>query len=74
MLCEDYILMDDILFKIRYVKEQKGKTNIGVMCTRKIHTHNLVPIPCTIVGRASWYCNNVPHGKEEILLSYNDAH
>ena len=25
MLCEDYILMDDILFKIRYVKEQKGK-------------------------------------------------
>ena len=27
MPCEDYILMDDILFKIRYVKEQKGKPN-----------------------------------------------
>ena len=31
MLCEDYILMDDILFKIRYVKEQKGKPTL-VLC------------------------------------------
>ena len=31
MLCEDYILMDDILFKIRYVKEQKGKLTL-VLC------------------------------------------
>ena len=31
MLCEDYILMDDILFNIRYVKEQKGKPTL-VLC------------------------------------------
>ena len=31
MLCEEYILMDDILFKIRYVKEQKGKPTL-VLC------------------------------------------
>ena len=31
MLCEDYILMDDILFKLRYVKEQKGKPTL-VLC------------------------------------------
>ena len=31
MLCEDYILMDDILFKIRYVKEQEGKPTL-VLC------------------------------------------
>ena len=31
MLCEDYILMEDILFKIRYVKEQKGKPTL-VLC------------------------------------------
>ena len=31
MLCEDYIPMDDILFKIRYVKEQKGKPTL-VLC------------------------------------------
>ena len=31
MLCEDYILMDDILFKIRYVKEQKGRPTL-VLC------------------------------------------
>ena len=73
MLCEDYILMDDILFKIRYVKEQEGKTNLGVVCTRKVHTHNLVPIPCTIADRASRYYNNVPYGEKEVLLSYNVA-
>ena len=31
MLCEDFILMDDIRFKIRYVKEQKGKPTL-VLC------------------------------------------
>ena len=31
MLCEEYILMDDILFKIRYVKEQKGRPTL-VLC------------------------------------------
>ena len=31
MLCEDYILMDDILFKIRYVKENHGKPTL-VLC------------------------------------------
>ena len=31
MLCEDYISIDDILFKIRYVKEQKGKPTL-VLC------------------------------------------
>ena len=54
-------------------KRTERKTNIGVMCTRKVYTNNFVPIPCTNVGRTSWYCNNVPYGKKEILLSYNDA-
>ena len=31
MLCEGYLLMDDILFKIRYVKEQKSKPTL-VLC------------------------------------------
>ena len=31
MLCEDYLLMDGILFKIRYVKEHKGKLTL-VLC------------------------------------------
>ena len=31
MLCEDYLLMDGILFKIRYVKEHKGKPTL-VLC------------------------------------------
>ena len=31
MLCEDYILMDDILFKIRYVKGNHGKPTL-VLC------------------------------------------
>ena len=31
MLCEDYILMDDILFKIRYVKENHGNPTL-VLC------------------------------------------
>ena len=73
MLCEDYILMDDILFKIRYVKEQKGKPTLVLCVPEIVHTYNFVPMPCTIVSRASWYYNNVPHGEEEILLSYNDA-
>ena len=39
MLCEDYILMDDILLKIRYVKEQKGKPTL-VLCVLE----NYIPI------------------------------
>ena len=31
MLCEDYLLMDGILFKIRYVKEHKGRPTL-VLC------------------------------------------
>ena len=31
MLCEDYLLMDGILFKIRYVKEHRGKPT-PVLC------------------------------------------
>ena len=31
MLCEDYLLMDGILFNIRYVKEHKGKPTL-VLC------------------------------------------
>ena len=31
MLCEDYLLMDGILFKIRYVKEYKGRPTL-VLC------------------------------------------
>ena len=56
MLCEDYILMDDILFKIRYVKENHGKPTL-VLCVpeRYIpiilyqhHTPLLAGHPCVI--------------------------
>ena len=73
ILCEDYIMMDNILFKIRYVKEQKAKPTFCIICARKIHTYNSVPIPYTIVSRSSWCYDNVPYGEKEILLSYNDA-
>ena len=73
MLCEDYILMDDILFKIRYVKEQKGKPTLVLCVPVKVYTNNSVPISYTIISRASLCYEYVPHGKEEILLSYNVA-
>ena len=62
MLCEDYILMDDILFKIRYVKENHRKTNIGVMCSRKVCTYNSIPTSYTFIGRTSMCHVNVPYG------------
>ena len=61
MLCEDYILMDDILFKIRYVKEN-WKTNIGVMCSRKVCTYNSIPTSYTFIGRTPMCNVNVPYG------------
>ena len=60
MLCEDYILMDDILFKIRYVKDNHGKPNIGVMYSRKVHTYNSISTPYTFIGRTSMFNVNVP--------------
>ena len=56
--------MDDILFKIRYVKENHGKTNIGVMCSRKVDlcTYNSVPTSYTFIGRTSMCNVNVPYG------------
>ena len=73
MLCEDYILMNDILFKIRYVKEQKGKPTLVLCVPEKYipiilyqyHTPLLAGHPC--------FMASVPYGKEEILLSYNVA-
>ena len=56
MLCEDYILMDDILFKIRYVKEQKGKPTLVLCIPEKYvpiilyqyHTPLLAGHPCVM--------------------------
>ena len=41
MLYEDYLLMDDILFKIRYVKEQKGKPTL-VLCVPEKYILNIL--------------------------------
>ena len=71
MLCEDYILMDGILFKIRYVKEKPWKTNIGVMCSRKLCTYNSISTSYTFIGRTSMCNVNVPYGQEKVLFSYN---
>ena len=42
MLCEDYLLIDGILFKIRYVKEYKGKPTL-VLCVPEKY----IPTFCT---------------------------
>ena len=56
LLCEDYILMDDILFKIRYVKENHGNLTL-VLCVPERyvpiilyqhHTPLLAGHPCVI--------------------------
>ena len=60
MLCEDYILMDDILFKIRYVKEQQGKPTLVLCVPEKYipkilyqyHTPLLAGHPCVM----TMYC------------------
>ena len=41
MLCEDYLMMDDILFKIRYVKEQKGKPTL-VLCVPEYYIQTIL--------------------------------
>ena len=41
MLCEDYLLMDGILFKIRYVKEHKGKPTL-VLCVPEKYIPNIL--------------------------------
>ena len=70
MLCENYILMDDILFKIRYVKENHGKPTL-VLCVPERyvpiilyqhHTPLLAGHPCVM----SMY-----HMVRKILFSYN---
>ena len=71
MLCEDYLLMDGILFKIRYVKKHKGKPTLVLCVPEKYipiilyqyHTPLLTAHPC---------CDDyVSNGKEEVLFSYN---
>ena len=71
MLCEDYLLMDGILFKIRYVKEHKGKPTLVLMCTREVYTNYFVPVSYTFVSRTSLCDDYVSDGKEELLFSYN---
>ena len=71
MLCEDYLLMDDILFKIRYVKEQKGKPTLVLCVPEKYIPTYFVPVSYTFVSRTSLCYDNVSYGKEEILFSYN---
>ena len=56
MLCEDYILMDDIFFKFRYVKEQQGKPTFVLCVPEKYvpiilyqyHTPLLAGHPCVM--------------------------
>ena len=56
MLCEDYILMDDILFKIRYVKENHGNPTLVLCVPEKYvpiilyqhHTPLLAGHPCVM--------------------------
>ena len=56
MLCEDYLLMDGILFKIRYVKEHKGKPTLVLCVPEKYipiilyqyHTPLLAGHPCVM--------------------------
>ena len=45
--------MDDILFKIRYVKENHGKPTLVSMCSRKVCAYNFVSTPYTFIGRTS---------------------
>ena len=73
MLCEDYILMDDILFKIRYVKEQKGKPTL-VLCVPEKYIPTILyqyhrPLLAGHPGVMTMY----HMVRKEILLSYNDA-
>ena len=56
MLCEDYLLMDNTLFKIRYVKKEKGKPTLVLCVPRKYistilyqyHTPFLAGHPCVM--------------------------
>ena len=56
MLCEDYLLMDGILFKIRYVKEHKVKPTLVLCVPEKYiptilyqyHTPLLAGHPCVM--------------------------
>ena len=41
MLCDDYLFMDDILFKIRYLKGQKGKPTL-VLCVPEKYIPNIL--------------------------------
>ena len=70
MLCEDYILMDDIV-QNQICKRTTRKANIGFLCTRNVHTYNFVPISYTIIGRTSLCNEYVTYGKKEVLFSYN---
>ena len=56
MLCENYLLMDGLLFKIRYVKEHKGKPTLVLCVPEKYipiilyqyHTPLLARHPCVM--------------------------
>ena len=67
MLCEDYILMDDI----QICQRNSWKSNIGVMCSRKVRTYNSIPTSYTFIGRTPMCNVNVPYGWEKELFSYN---
>ena len=62
MLCGDYILMDGILFKIRYVKENHGKPTLVLCVPERYCTYNSIPTSCTFIGRTSMCNVNVPYG------------
>ena len=62
MLCEDYILMDDILFKIRYVKENHGKPTLVLCVPERYIPIILYQTPYTFIGRTSMCNVNVSHG------------
>ena len=70
MLCEDYLLMDGILFKIRFVKNTKVNQLWFCVYQRSIYQH-FVPVPYTFASRTSMCDDYVSDGKEKLLFPYN---
>ena len=61
MLCEDYILMDDILFKSDMSRKTMENQH-WCYVFQKVHTYNSVSTPYTFIGRTSMCHVNVSHG------------
>ena len=70
MLCEEYILMDEHSVQ-RYVKEQTGKPALVLCVPEKYMPIILCQYHTQLLAGHPWCQDNVPHGKEELLLSYN---